>query len=59
VTKEFEIDVNSNDPKMQKRLLALTMKIIDAFAEIYGDHDLKNASNTVSKKLVSKKLSLN
>ena len=59
VSKEFEGDVNRRDPRTQKRLLALTVKIIDVFAEIYGDHELKNASNHVSKKLASNNISSN
>ena len=59
VSKEFEGDIYEIDPRTQKRLLALTVKIIDVFAEIYGDHDLKNASNHVSKKLSSVKMSPN
>jgi len=53
VSKEFELDMNSMDHRTQKRLLSLTVKIIDVFSEIYGDHELKNASNHVSKKLAS------
>jgi len=59
VSKEFEEDINRRDPRTKKRLLALTVKIIDVFAEIYGDHDLKKASNHVSKKLASNKISSN
>ena len=53
VSKEFELDINTLDNRTQKRLLSLTVKIIDVFAEIYGDHELKNASNHISKKLAS------
>ena len=59
VSKEFEEDIHKQDPRTQKRLLALTVKIIDAFAEIYGDHDLKDASNPISRKLVSEKIFFN
>ena len=59
VSKEFETDVTRNDPKTQKKLLSLTLKIIDAFAEIYGDHDLKPASNNISKVLSASDLSYN
>jgi len=59
VSKEFELDMNSLDHRTQKRLLSLTVKIIDVFSEIYGDHELKKASNHVSKKLAANRLSSN
>ena len=59
VTKEFEDCVDKNDERIQKKLLVLTIRVVDAFAEIYGDHDLKKASNPVSKNLVSREISLN
>lgn len=59
VSKEFELDMNALDNRTQKTLLSLTVKIIDVFSEIYGDHELKMASNHVSKKLASNKISSN
>ena len=59
VTREFEDYLDRNDARTQKKLLALTIRIVDAFAEIYGDHDLKKASNSVSEKLATSDLSQN
>ena len=59
VTREFEGEIDDVNQKTQKRLLSFTMKIIDAFTEIYGDHDLKMASNNTSEKLVRRDLPAN
>ena len=59
VTREFEEEISKHDPRTQKKILAMTIKIVDAFTEIYGDHDLKKASNTTSHKLVACELPQN
>ena len=59
VSREFEDYLDRNDARTQKRLLTLTIRIVDAFAEIYGDHDLKKASNFISKELAAYELSQN
>ena len=59
ISKEFGKSFSNSDPKTKKRLLALTIRMVDAFAEIYGDHELKMASNPVSEKLAATDLSMN
>ena len=59
VSKEFETDLEKNDARTQKRLLALTIRIVDAFAEIYGDHDIRKASSHVTSVLASGDISMN
>ena len=56
VSKEFKDSAGDIDGKTQRKMLGLATKIIDAFAEIYGEHDLKRASSPVSRELSQAKL---
>ena len=56
IEKEFGMNSKGASHSSQKRMLSLTMAIIDAFAEIYGEHNLKKASNPLSMKLASRRL---
>jgi len=56
IEKEFELTAKGTSHCIQKRMLSLTMGIIDAFAEIYGEHALKKASTPVSRKLATRKV---
>lgn len=56
IEKEFELTSKGTSHSTQKRMLSLAMAIIDSFASIYGEHDLKKASSTVTRKLATMNL---
>jgi len=56
IEKEFESSAKGTTHATQKRMLSLAMGIIDAFATIYGEHNLKNASSAISRELATRKL---
>ena len=51
INREFKGSAEGIDKKTQRKMLSLATRIVDAFSEIYGDHQLKGASNSVSKNL--------
>ena len=51
IMEEFGKASGTAEYKTQKRLLGLALGIVDSFTEIYGDHELKGASSTVSQML--------
>jgi hypothetical protein len=53
IQKEFEMTSEGTSHGTQKRMLSLAMAIIDSFASIYGEHDLKKASSAVTRKLAT------
>lgn len=59
IENEFERQLKNANPETQKRMLALAMSIVDAFAEIYGEHAMKKASNAISRMLVTQEFSDN
>ena len=51
IMSEFARSSNDVDYKTQKRMLGLSIGIIESFTEIYGKHELKEASTPVSRML--------
>ena len=48
---EFSKSTETADYKTQKRLLGFSLSLVEAFREVYGDHELKDASSPESRML--------